>query len=247
MFSVPVNDTDGDGLLDVHESSGGWKEPNDRVLPDIHAMAADPVVKDAFIEIGYMNTPGFAASTGHGQGTVPLHSHRPTPAALKMVGDTLWCGGVAGCNAAALGTPNSNGVRVHFDVGSSYPAYTGADLYAERYIVRTNAKGGEEIRERFCEADSTETCRFPAYPARSAGRSASSSTAINPSRRMDRSSRSRTGRWTPLRWTRASCPARVAAGSTSNERISSITRCSATRREYRSRHIPVLRMVRRPR
>jgi hypothetical protein len=163
MFSVPVNDTDGDGLLDVHESSGGWKEPNDRVLPDIHAMA-DPAVKDAFIEIGYMTTPGFALSAGHGQGAVPAHSHRPTAAALKMVGDTLWCGGVAGCSAAALGTPNSNGVRVHFDVGSSYPAYTGADLYAERYIVRTNAKGGEEIRERFCEDDSTETCRFPAYP-----------------------------------------------------------------------------------
>jgi hypothetical protein len=162
IFSTQVEDTDGDGLLDKLESSGGWKEPNDQPLPDLAAMAADPAVKDLFVEIGYMQTSGYQG----GQGNVTAHSHRPTPAVLKMVGDTLWCGGVTGCDAAALNAPNPNGVHAHFDVGNSFPTYSGNDAYAERYMIRgTNlARGGEAIVERFCEAVSTETCRFPDYP-----------------------------------------------------------------------------------
>ena len=162
IFSTAVQDTDGDGLLDSIESSSGWKEPNDQPLPDIHSMGADPAVKDLFLEMGYMSTSGYVG----GQGTVTAHSHRPTPAVLKMVGDALWCGGVAGCTAAGLGTPNPNGVHVHIDAGDSYPLYSGNDSYAERYMIRGSslARGGEEIAERFCVGTSTQPCRFPAYP-----------------------------------------------------------------------------------
>jgi hypothetical protein len=162
IFSTAVQDTDNDGLLDSVESSSGWKEPNDQLLPDVYSMGADPGVKDLFLELGYMSTSGYKG----GQGNVTAHSHRPSAAALKMVGDALWCGGVAGCSAAGLGTPNPEGVRVHIDAGDSYPLYMGNDAYAERYMIRGSglARGGEVITERFCENTSTETCRFPDYP-----------------------------------------------------------------------------------
>ena len=110
-----------------------------------------------------MTTAGY--NIAGGQGPVAAHSHRPTPAALKMIGDALWCAGVVPCDASVLNP--SNRVRVHFDVGIAYPSYEGGDPtddYAERYIIRRAAlaKGGESIPETVCAPP--QECQFPAYP-----------------------------------------------------------------------------------
>ena len=110
-----------------------------------------------------MTTAGY--NIAGGQGPVAAHSHRPTPAALKMIGDALWCAGVVPCDASVLNP--SNRVRVHFDVGTAYPSYEGGDPtddYAERYIIRRAAlaKGGESIPETVCAPP--QECQFPAYP-----------------------------------------------------------------------------------
>jgi len=168
IFSTTVQDTDQDGVPDGLENAvSGLKEPNDEDLPNVHAMGAIYSVKDLFVEVAFMETGGYTKPLG--QGVVSPHNHRPTPAALKMVGDAFWCGGVAGCDASALSSPNLNGVHVHFDVGNAYPTYTEDDAYAERYIIRDTtldlARGGESILELSCvDIDPMATCRFPDYP-----------------------------------------------------------------------------------
>jgi hypothetical protein len=177
IFSSAVPDLEGDGIPDVAEDSSTdgpvnlvtdnhWKDPSGKLLPDLHAMGAGSDHKDLFTEIGWMTTGGY---TG-GQGEVPAHNHRPTPAALKMVGDAFWCTGTAGCQAS-ITTP-SNRILVHFDVGNDYPTYSGADAYAERYIIRNTtsglARGGESLTERECVSDTQSPprwiCQFPGYP-----------------------------------------------------------------------------------
>ena len=152
-FSTTVKDTDSDGLIDKVEEVSGLREPNGLLLPDLPKMGAKKNVKDLFIEVGYMKTAGYQG----GQGDVPGHSHRPTAAALKMVGDAFW-------NAP-------DRVQVHFDVGGDYPAYTNGDAYAERYIIRGRdsrgremARGGEAIDEKACANGPGRDCQFPDYP-----------------------------------------------------------------------------------
>jgi hypothetical protein len=179
IFSSAVPDLEGDGLPDVAENSSTdgpvnpvtdnhWKDPSGKLLPDLHAMGAGSDHRDLFAEIGWMTTGGY---TG-GQGVVPAHNHRPTPAALKMVGDALWCAGTVGCQAS-ITTP-SNRIHAHFDVGNGFPIYSGADAYAERYVVRDTtstsglARGGESLTERECVSDTQSPprwiCQFPGYP-----------------------------------------------------------------------------------
>ena len=152
----------------VGADTSGLKEPNGELLPDIRIMEAQAggpsaSIKDLFVEVGFMTTAGY--NIAGGQGPVTAHSHRPTPAALKMIGDALWCAGVVPCDASVLNP--SNRVRVHFDVGTAYPSYEGGDPtddYAERYIIRRAAlaKGGESIPETVCAPP--QDCQFPAYP-----------------------------------------------------------------------------------
>ena len=160
IFSAAVPDQDHDGNPDVVEDSSvdvfgnPWKEPGGRLLPDLHAMGASSAHQDLFAEMGWMTTGGYIG----GQGEVPAHDHRPTSAALKMVGDAFW----------------AHGIQVHFDVGNSYPTYSGADAYAERYIIRNTAsalglaRGGETLTENACVADTQSparwVCQFPDYP-----------------------------------------------------------------------------------
>jgi VCBS repeat-containing protein len=160
IFSTAVPDLDRDGNPDIVENSSTdpsglpWKNPSGQLLPNLHAMGASSAHPDLFAEIGWMKTDGYIA----GQGEVPSHDHRPTPAALKMVGDAFW----------------THGIQVHFDVGNAFPTYSAPDAYAERYIIRDTpdaaglARGGESLTETACVADTQSPprwiCQFPDYP-----------------------------------------------------------------------------------
>jgi len=84
IFATNVQDTDGDGLLDVWETTSGLADPNGRVLPDIHALGADPAVKDIFVQVDYMCT---ALNAGHTDCAADpgKHSHRPSDSVLQTV------------------------------------------------------------------------------------------------------------------------------------------------------------------
>ncbi|HSP92861.1 MAG TPA: hypothetical protein VLN08_18245, partial [Vicinamibacterales bacterium] len=151
VFSTDVADADGDGLLDVWESSPTTLyDPNGQPLPNLAAMGADPSQKDLFIEIGYMET---LTPATYGGVSKPAHSHLPTPAALKLVGD-------------AFANAPTGSIRVHFDVGNAYPAGE-----ADPYIIRGPglARGGDAIAETITQCtrlpgDPPWVCQFSDYP-----------------------------------------------------------------------------------
>ena len=158
VFSTEVQDSDGDGLIDVWESSTTTIfDPMRQPLPNLRAMGADPGQKDLFVEIGYMFTeddplPDIGAPT-YGGVPKPSHSHLPTHAALKLVGD-------------AFANAPTGRINVHFDVGEPYPAGE-----ADPYIIRGPglARGGEAINElaTVCTrsaGDPPDVCQFWAYP-----------------------------------------------------------------------------------
>jgi len=141
VFSTEVQDSDGDGLLDIWESSAATLfDPNGQPLPNLHAMGADPHVKDLFAEIAYMYT---SADTIYGTAAEPTHSHLPPYEALKMVGDAFK-------NAP---TP----INVHFDVGNNYQPNPG-DLQTPYIVQASLARGGRNISE-------TRACPDPSDPA----------------------------------------------------------------------------------
>ena len=141
VYRTRVNDTDGDGLLNRWESSTTpILDPNGEALP---LLGTDPGHKDLFIEIGYFETAGpltyQVASTPPAlpvSVTKPQHSHRPTHAALKKVGDAFR-------DAPVPNPVGGNGINVHFDLGNTFPAGE-----ADPYIVRGGlARGGESMDE----------------------------------------------------------------------------------------------------
>ncbi|MDH4066287.1 MAG: hypothetical protein OEW19_17935, partial [Acidobacteriota bacterium] len=164
VFKADVQDTDGDGLLDVWETAGApaggtpqLVDPNGQPLPPLGAMGARPDVRDLFIEIGYMQN----GDATYGGVPKPAHSHLPSHAALKKVGDTFSQAPPAGGSPA--------GIQVHFDVGPDYPAGDplDEDNNAEVYIIR--GRGGEAIDESVTVCDPGEgapewACQFAAYP-----------------------------------------------------------------------------------
>jgi hypothetical protein len=94
VYRTDVKDRDGDGLLDIWESSTTpIFDPNGQALPNLKAMGADPDHKDVFIELAY--APGMIRSCGrspsYGGVPKPAHSHLPSHAALKLVGDARDC------------------------------------------------------------------------------------------------------------------------------------------------------------
>lgn len=151
IFKTDVLDSDGDGLLDIWESSTTpLQDPDGRPLPLLSAMGADPSRRDVFMEFGYMDT---TATTSYGGVEKPAHSHLPSHEALKLLGDAFK-------NAPA------GGIRAHFDLGQSYPA--GA---ADEYIIRGAglARGGESVPEQqtVCTPggeDPAWVCQFAGYP-----------------------------------------------------------------------------------
>jgi Bacterial Ig domain len=147
VFSTAVQDTDGDGLLDIWESSTTpIVDPNGQPLPNLRAMVggADHTnVKDVFVQIDYMSN---GAGT-YGGVAKPAHNHLPDPTALKMVGDAF----------------ASKGISLHFDVGSNYQSN---EAGAGPYIIPTSlARGGKAIDENVtllgCPGP---TCEFPDFP-----------------------------------------------------------------------------------
>ena len=158
VMSANVQDTDGDGLLDVWETAGEetpiLADPKSQPLPALGAMGAEPNQQDLFVEIGAMTT----AATSYGTVNKPAHSHLPGLAALQLMGDAF--------AAAPVTVGGGTGIRVHFDVGDTYPIGTPQQ---EQYIIRGAglARGGELINEQVtvCPpgADVWE-CQFSQYP-----------------------------------------------------------------------------------
>ena len=63
VFSTEVQDTDGDGLLDVWELAtlaAPVLDPTGQPLPALGSMGADPLQRDLFVEVGYMGTTGIS-------------------------------------------------------------------------------------------------------------------------------------------------------------------------------------------
>jgi hypothetical protein len=151
VYRTTVKDSDGDGLLDLWESSPTpLTDPYGRTLPHLAAMGASPTVKDVFIEIGYLKTD---APTAYGGVTKPAHSHLPSHEALELVGRMF--------RDAPTGRVNA-----HFDVGDTYPA--GA---ADPYLIRGTglARGGEAIPESITVCTPAPgappwECQFSAHP-----------------------------------------------------------------------------------
>ncbi len=158
IYRTQVNDGDGDGLLDRWESGGSLSDPNGQPLPNLNAMGATPSHQDLFVEVGYMSA---GEGTTYGGMPKPAHTHLPTHAALKLVGDAFK-------NAPVSNPDSSPGINVHFDVGNSYPPGE-----ADPYIIRDTspglARGGEAIDETVTVCargpeDPPWVCQFSAYP-----------------------------------------------------------------------------------
>jgi hypothetical protein len=114
ILSTTVQDTDGDGLLDVWEQQQpGGSEPGytDAVSGQwVPLPGANPDRKDIFVELHYLDD-----SDGSVAG-VRLHTHLPKQAALDAVGDAF---------------KNQN-IHVHFDLGPGI--YTN-----DPYVISTDA------------------------------------------------------------------------------------------------------------
>ena len=177
IFKTEVKDTDGDGLLDIWERQTKLdpdsllRDPDSQPLPVLGDMGAVVGQKDLFIEIGYMKAD---VETSYGGVMKPAHSHLPSPAALKLIGD------------AFANSPEGSQIKVHFDVGDpadyhAIPGYSSDE--ADSYIIGTDARGGEAINEirmpgdtenptaetaQECTSnpgtDSPWRCQFSAYP-----------------------------------------------------------------------------------
>jgi hypothetical protein len=145
ILSTTVQDTDGDGLLDVWEDNQGYTDAVGG--QQISLPGANRDVKDLFVEIDYL-------ANRNGDGSVQ-HSHLPKKQALDAVG-------------AALAPPDSAGshahekVNVHFDVGNNYQGQ------GDPYIIE-GGTGGNEISEAalICSDPNPKTpiCAFPGQPA----------------------------------------------------------------------------------
>ncbi len=117
VLNTPVRDTDRDGKLDVWESTPGGApidpaDPNSPKQPDLHAMRANPMTKDLFVEIGYMHTGVVTSYAGVPR---PPHSHLPTEKALSLMSTAFK-------NAPVNNPDGSTGINVHIDVGGNYQA-----------------------------------------------------------------------------------------------------------------------------
>jgi hypothetical protein len=98
-------DSDGDGLLDVWETNGLGGV-------DLAAMGADPMRKDIFVEVDYMDL----TCTGNpAPGCIENeHSHQPHAAALALVVDAF-------ADAPVTNPDGSTGITMHIDNGPASP------------------------------------------------------------------------------------------------------------------------------
>lgn len=172
VVSTDVQDTDGDGLLDVWESQSEWSsqsarlrdvysswpltDPRGEKLPNLQAMAASPTVQDVFVQLDYMK-----GADGH--------THLPKRSTLLSVASALR-------NAAPrpflveqklCKVDDPRGacpINVHFDVGSRY-APTGACTPGStscEFVPAPHAVGGYEFPEQICREE--VGCPFTGNP-----------------------------------------------------------------------------------
>ena len=130
VFSTEVQDSDADGLIDIWESStSDILDPRGQPLPNLNAMGADPATRTSSSKSATCTR--MTRPCSYGGVPKPAHSHRPTHAALKLVGD-------------AFANAPTGRINVHFDLGETYPAGE-----ADPYIIRGAglARGGEAIDE----------------------------------------------------------------------------------------------------
>ncbi len=97
-------DSDGDGLLDIWETSGLDVNGDGVIDLDLPALGADPHRKDVFAEIDYMdcNVPGSDACASQ-----PGHDHRPSIAAVQALTNAF-------ANAPIP-------IQIHIDVDDAIP------------------------------------------------------------------------------------------------------------------------------
>jgi uncharacterized repeat protein (TIGR01451 family) len=92
-------DTDDDGLLDVWERYGVDTDNDAAIDVNLPAMGADPLHKDAFVEIDWLQEPN--------------HTHAPTAAALQAAV-------AAFANSTNENPDGSTGIQLHLDVGTLF-------------------------------------------------------------------------------------------------------------------------------
>jgi Bacterial lectin/YDG domain/MBG domain (YGX type) len=162
VASVNVQDTDGDGLLDVWETQGLHR--NTTVSPatfgscseypqdpceNLPAMGANPNKQDVFIQIDWMHGTGDGTGGIDGHGT---HDHIPQLAALSSVAATF-----------AL-----HGITMHFDVGNNYQGSQSAcgNAACSFIIPAAYAQGGSDLAEStlVCQNTAQHTCTYPNLP-----------------------------------------------------------------------------------
>ena len=180
-------DDDHDGLPDAVEDSstvptvgGAWKDPDDQLLPDLHAMQASSGHKDMFVEIGAMKT---TRPEVYGSATAPYdsaanpivlsaaspqHDHMPPPEVLKMVGDAYkkspilnarqFRQGFACISMSDLISPPITQVR--FKLSHNRPA---RPCPADAYIVQHNPAGESTSSRRHAIPWQATPCQFPAF------------------------------------------------------------------------------------
>jgi len=155
VFSTTVQDSDGDGLLDVWEDNQGYTDVNTGQF--VALPGAYKFVKDIFVEVDYLQNLDLNAGPYK-------HSHLPKQGALDKVGDALKNAPVsaaAGCDPL---THACHGINVHFDLGldsSGHAIYSG-----DPYVV-PGGTGGNAIPESvtLCSDNGTPPlCAFPGTP-----------------------------------------------------------------------------------
>src|SRR6266496_191228 len=137
VFSTTVQDTDGDGLLDVWEGpSQGY---TDVVSNNFIALpGADPSQKDLFVETDYLVLKN---------GNNILHSHLPKKAALHAVGDAF----------------AAKNINVHFDLPS--PIYSGDTYVVANGTGGNEISESALVCTDPVPAAPGQLCAFPNQPA----------------------------------------------------------------------------------
>ena len=179
VFSVPVKDTDRDGLLNIWEGDPvtSLVDPDDEPLPNLYAMRARHNVQDIFVELGFMqaapNTT-YGPLNGSGQCIAPAcdadldgHTHLPSLEALNQVATAFR--GAFSPRAGGVSGP----INIHFDVGSNYQSGLPSDATCLSsnpnawvpgcaIIPASMARGGESIPEIACQPG--PNCSLSTHP-----------------------------------------------------------------------------------
>jgi len=143
VFSSTVQNSDGDGILDVWKKNKGYTDVN--TTQWVALPGAKSGQKDLFVELDYV-------SNLNGQAGNYLHSHLPKKAAIDKAGDAL----------------KGRGINVHFDLG---PGIYQGDQYVISYPIAAPPAGGGTVypgaggnavsESALVCNDGTTLCAFP--------------------------------------------------------------------------------------